>query len=82
MAIDGDRLSAIVSQYSVLAQQTAEQHSSFTDSLEYLLRAERESRRARARKMFARVADFPAIKKLEQTISPSPPAPRAGRSWS
>jgi DNA replication protein DnaC len=30
------------------------------------LRAERESRRARARKMFARVAGFPAIKTLDQ----------------
>ena len=60
------RLSAIASQYSVLAQQAAEQQSSFTDFLESLLRAERESRRARAREMFARVAGFPAIKTLDQ----------------
>jgi DNA replication protein DnaC len=60
------RLSAIASQYSVLAQQAAEQHSSFTDFLESLLLAERESRRARAREMFARVAGFPAIKTLDQ----------------
>jgi DNA replication protein DnaC len=60
------RLSAIGAQYSVLAQQAAEQHSSFTDFLESLLLAERESRRARAREMFARVAGFPAIKTLDQ----------------
>ena len=60
------RLGAIASQYPVLAQQAAEQQSSFTDFLESLLRAERESRRARAREMFARVAGFPAIKTLDQ----------------
>jgi DNA replication protein DnaC len=60
------RLGAIAAQYSVLAQQAAEQQSSFTDFLESLLRAERESRRARAREMFARVAGFPAIKTLDQ----------------
>jgi DNA replication protein DnaC len=60
------RLSAIANQYSVLAQQAAEQQSSFTDFLESLLRVERESRRARAREMFARVAGFPAIKTLDQ----------------
>ena len=60
------RLSAIASQYSVLAQQAAEQHSSFTDFLESLLLAERESRRARARELFARMAGFPAIKTLDQ----------------
>lgn len=60
------RLGAIATQYSVLAQQAAEQHSSFTDFLESLLLAERESRRARAREMFARVAGFPAIKTLDQ----------------
>jgi DNA replication protein DnaC len=59
-------LSAIASQYSVVAQQAAEQHSSFTDFLESLLLAERESRRARARELFARVAGFPAIKTLDQ----------------
>jgi DNA replication protein DnaC len=60
------RLGAIAAQYSVLAQQAAEQQASFTDFLESLLRAERESRRARAREMFARVAGFPAIKTLDQ----------------
>jgi IstB-like ATP binding protein len=66
------------SQYSVLAQQAAEQHSSFTDFLESLLLMERESRRVRAREMFARVAGFPAIKTLDQydfTFATS-------RSWS
>jgi DNA replication protein DnaC len=60
------RLSAIANQYPALAQQAAEQHSSFSDFLEALLVAERESRRARAREMFARVAGFPAIKTLDQ----------------
>jgi len=36
-----------------------------TDFLEELLLAERESRRTRAREMFARVAGFPAIKTLD-----------------
>jgi IstB-like ATP binding protein len=62
----GLRLGAVAAQYSVLAQQAAEQHSSFTDFHETLLLAERESRRARARAMLARVAGFPAIKTLEQ----------------
>jgi DNA replication protein DnaC len=60
------RLNAIAAQYSALAQQAAERHSSFSDFLEALLVAERESRRARARAMFARVAGFPAIKTLDQ----------------
>jgi IstB-like ATP binding protein len=45
---------------------SAEQHSLFTDFLETLLSAERESRRVRAREMFARVAGFPVIKTLDQ----------------
>jgi len=60
------RLGAIAAQYPALAQQAAEQHSSFTDFLATLLSAERESRRVRAREMFARVAGFPAIKTLDQ----------------
>ena len=60
------RLNAIATQYSALAQQAAERHSSFSEFLEALLLAERESRRARAREMFARVAGFPAIKTLDQ----------------
>jgi DNA replication protein DnaC len=60
------RLGAVAAQYPALAQQAAEQHSSFTDFLETLLSAERESRRVRAREMFARVAGFPAIKTLDQ----------------
>jgi DNA replication protein DnaC len=62
----GLRRGAVAAQYSVLAQQAAEQHSSFTDFLETLLLAERESCRARAREMFARVEGFPAIKTLDQ----------------
>jgi DNA replication protein DnaC len=60
------RLGAIAAQYPALAQQAAERYSSFSDFLETLLMAERESRRARAREMFARVTGFPAIKTLDQ----------------
>jgi hypothetical protein len=60
------RLGGIAAQYTALAQKAAEQHTSFTDFIEELLLAERESRRARARELFARVAGFPAIKTLDQ----------------
>jgi len=60
------RLGGIAAQYTSLAQQAAEKHASFTDFVEELLITERESRRARAREMFARVAGFPAIKTLDQ----------------
>lgn len=60
------RLNAIATQYSALAQQAAEGQSSFSEFLEALLVAERESRRARAREMFARIAGFPALKTLDQ----------------
>ena len=60
------RLGGVAAQYSALAQNAAEKGTSFTDFVEELLVAERESRRARAREMFARVAGFPAIKTLDQ----------------
>src|SRR5580704_7384577 len=60
------RLGGVAAQYSALAQKAAEKHTSFTDFVEELLVAERESRRARAREMFARIAGFPAIKTLDQ----------------
>ena len=60
------RLGGIAAQYPALVQNAAEKRTSFTDFLEELLVAERESRRARAREMFARVAGFPAIKTLDQ----------------
>jgi DNA replication protein DnaC len=60
------RLGALAAQYPALAQQAAEQPSSFTDFLETLLSAERESRRVQAREMFARLAGFTAIKTLDQ----------------
>jgi DNA replication protein DnaC len=60
------RLGGIAAQYGTLAQEAAEKQLSFTDFVEHLLLAERESRRARAREMFARVAGFPAIKTLDQ----------------
>jgi DNA replication protein DnaC len=54
------RLGGVAAQYSALAQKAAEKHTSFTDFVEELLRAERESRRSRAREMFVRIAGFPA----------------------
>ncbi len=60
------RLGGVAAQYTALAQKAAENSTSFTDFVEELLVAERESRRARAREMFARVAGFPAIKTLDQ----------------
>src|SRR5271155_1363488 len=60
------RLGGVAAQYTALAQKAAEKRTSFTDFVEELLVAERESRRARAREMFARIAGFPAIKTLDQ----------------
>jgi hypothetical protein len=60
------RLGGVAAQYTALAQKAAEEHTSFTDFVEELLTAERDSRRARAREMFARIACFPAIKTLDQ----------------
>jgi DNA replication protein DnaC len=60
------RLGGVAAQYTALAQKAAEKSTSFTDFVEELLVAERESRRARAREMFARIAGFPAIKTLDQ----------------
>src|SRR6202789_3717185 len=60
------RLGGIATQYPSLAQTAAEKRTSFTDFIEELLTAERESRRARARELFAQVAGFPAIKTLDQ----------------
>src|SRR5271155_2067489 len=60
------RLGGVAAQYTALAQKAAEKRTSFTDFVEELLVAKRMSRRARAREMFAWVADFPAIKTLDQ----------------
>ncbi len=40
------RLGGVAAQYTALAQKAAEKHTSFTDFVEELLSAERESRRA------------------------------------
>ena len=53
------RLGGVAAQYTALAQKAAERRISFTDFVEELLSA--ESRRARAREMFARIACFPPI---------------------
>ena len=60
------KLGGVAAQYTALAQKAAEKQTSFSDLLEELLTAERESRRARACEMFARIAGFPAIKTLDQ----------------
>jgi DNA replication protein DnaC len=60
------RLGGIAAQCTALAQKAAEKHTSFSDFIEELSSAERESRRALAREMFARIACFPAIKTLGQ----------------
>jgi DNA replication protein DnaC len=60
------RLGGVAAQYTALAHKAAEKRISFTDFVEELLTAERESRRARACEMFARIACFPAIKTLDQ----------------
>src|SRR5260370_42099873 len=70
------RLGGVAAQYTALAQKAAEKHTSFTDFVEELLSAERESRRGRAPEMFARIPGFPPIKKLDQydfNFSPRPP---------
>jgi DNA replication protein DnaC len=58
------RLGGVAAQYTALAHKAAEKQASFTDFVEELLVG--ESRRARAREMFARIAGFPAIKTLDQ----------------
>jgi DNA replication protein DnaC len=51
--------------YLANAQAAAARDASFSDFLEDTLKGERETRRARARDMFARTAGFPAIKTLD-----------------
>src|SRR5260370_40115500 len=71
------RLGGVAAQYTALAQKAAEKHTSFSDFVEELLSAERDSRRARAREMFARIACFPAVKTLDQyDFNFTPGAPR------
>jgi DNA replication protein DnaC len=60
------RLGGVAAQYTALAQKAAEKQTSFTDFVEELLSAERESRQAPAREMFARIAGFSAIKTLDR----------------
>src|ERR1700724_2962755 len=73
------RLSAVPDLYSGIAQSAAAKEASFADFLEESLRAERDSRRARAREMFDRVAGFPVVTTLRgcdfgfATCVPRPP---------
>ncbi len=52
--------------YDPIAQNAAKKKDvSYSDFLEEVLRAEREAKRCRARKMLTRVAGFPMIKTLD-----------------
>lgn len=59
------RLSAVPDLYGAAAQAAAARDASFSDFLEDMLRAERDTRRGRAREMLARTAGFPAVKTLD-----------------
>jgi hypothetical protein len=48
-----------------MAQRAVETEATYPDFLEAVLRAEIETRRARARQMLARVAGVPAVKTLD-----------------
>jgi DNA replication protein DnaC len=60
------RLGGVAADYAAEAQRAAEAEATYPDFLEAVLRAETETRRARARQMLARVAGFPAVKTLDQ----------------
>jgi DNA replication protein DnaC len=60
------RLGGVAADYPAMAQRAAETEATYPDFLESVLRAEAETRRARARgQMLARVAGFPAVKTLD-----------------
>jgi DNA replication protein DnaC len=60
------RLAALPGLYGPIAQAAAKKKDvSYADFLEELLRAERDTRRARSREMLTRTAGFPAIRTLE-----------------
>ena len=60
------RLTALPDLYGPIAQNAAKRKdASFADFLEEVLKAERETRRARAREMLTRTAGFPAMKTIE-----------------
>src|SRR3712207_5603701 len=59
------RLGGVAADYPAMAQRAVETEATYPDFLEAVLRAELETRRARARQMLARVAGFPALKTLD-----------------
>ena len=59
------RLGGVAADYAAAAQRAAETEATYPDFLEAVLRAELDTRRARARQMLARVAGFPAVKTLD-----------------
>jgi len=69
------RLGGVAAQYAALARKAAEKRTSFTGFVEELLTAGRESRPARTRGMFARIAgSSPRSRLLISTTSTSSPA--------
>jgi len=58
-------LTTIAEQYSVKAQQAADENSSFCDFLENLLKLEQTERQLRGRSMLTRMAGFPMIKTID-----------------
>jgi DNA replication protein DnaC len=59
------RLGGVAADYPAMAQRAVETEATYPDFLEAVLRAETDTRRARARQMLARVAGFPALKTLD-----------------
>ncbi len=59
------RLGGVAMGYVIAAQRAVETEATYPDFLEAVLRAELDTRRARARQMLARVAGFPAVKTLD-----------------
>jgi len=58
------KLPGLAADYSALAQQAAENESSYSDYLEQCLKAEYRSRQQRTRNVLLKMAGFPAIKQL------------------
>lgn len=58
-------LGAIAEHYPALAQEAADNDSSYTDFLERCLKAEQDERRSRSQAMLTKFAGFPAIKLID-----------------
>jgi DNA replication protein DnaC len=60
------KLATVAENYGGLAQDSAEEQSSFSDFLEKLLEMEYSEKQARSRRMLTRMAGFPKIKTLDE----------------